>query len=162
MGKEQLWNFCVGYLSGGIFTSFLVCFPINGRQSRTIIPLQVSPCWMVLLPRCSPRCWQHGWLILAAQLSVPLPALRQVRDGRRAGIPPGPMPVLAQAFPLYQEGPCPVATMPRQPGLAPAVCGTWSGAKSAQEAAAGRSAPRSLWSGKTGGSWMGLTAVCVG
>ncbi|CAN8184535.1 unnamed protein product [Coccothraustes coccothraustes] len=42
------------------------------------------------------------------------------------------MLALAQAFPLYQEGPCPVATMPRHPRLAPAVCGTWSRATSTQ------------------------------
>ncbi|CAM9205579.1 unnamed protein product [Bubo scandiacus] len=47
------------------------------------------------------------------------------------------MLALAPAFPLYQEGLRPVATMPRPPRLAPAVCGTWSGAVGAQRGCCG-------------------------
>lgn len=70
------------------------------------------------------------------------------------------MPALALAFPLYQEGPCPVAMMSQPPGLAPAVCGTWSGVAGTQGGCSGEKETVTPWSRKLGDSWMGLLLLC--
>lgn len=105
------------------FTTF--CFPFNLRQSRTVISLRAAR-W----PDHAP-----SWLILATQLIVTVHAPQQVQQGHGAGIRPGPVPALAAAFPLYQEGPYPVAAMPQPPRLASAVCRTWSRTEGALEEA---------------------------
>lgn len=134
-----------------IHWSLWFVFLLTKRQSWTIISLRVALCLSHAPVAIGlPCCWQHGWLILATQLIVLVGALQQVQDSLRAGIPPWPM--LAQAFPLYQERPCPITMMPSTPGWPQLSVECGAGQKARREAAAGRSTLWFLWSEKTGGS----------